>query len=313
MARPSTPRPVWPPAGARGAARRICRLCNAPLPPDAEPGTEWCDRPACQTRRRFEEDGRHVAAFREKDREIREKGEARTAAMLRTAAERIGAGTPDAVPHAVVPFLDVPLRPLTDERREAFLAHLDACIEAAFALPPGERPPRSDLEPPDDPDYSRRRAEVADEGRALDASCAACRGMCCMQGGQTHAFLTAGTIDFVRHQHPGIVPEEVRALYAERLPAESAERSCVFHGPLGCTLPRDVRADICNYWQCRARMALRERLQETGADRAIAIALARDHLQHPEAGAPVARVVSVTPEAFTQHDDLSADALPDRG
>ena len=98
----------------------------------------------------------------------------------------------------------------------------------------------------------------------------------------------------------------------ERLPARSIESSCVFHGPVGCTLPRNLRADICNYWQCSGRWELRERLGEAGESRAIAVALAGDHLEHPQAGSPVARVVSVTPGAVVEHDDLEVAALSEQ-
>ena len=232
--------------------------------------------------------------------------------MLQTSAARLGFTSPEEIPHGIVPFLDLPLVRLEPEARDAFLAHLDSCIDEAFACPPGTRPEPSSFERPDDEDYRRRLREMEREEAALDASCIACRGRCCVQGRGTHAFLSPGSISFVRHQFPELGPEEVRDLYVERLPDRSVDSSCVYHGAVGCTLPRNIRADICNYWQCSGRWELRERLRHTGESRAIAIALAGDHLEHPQAGAPVARLVSVTPGAVVEHDDLEVAALPEQ-
>ncbi|MEL6210410.1 MAG: hypothetical protein AAFR44_09575 [Pseudomonadota bacterium] len=87
--------------------------------------------------------------------------------------------------------------------------------------------------------------------------------------------------------------------------------SCLFHGPMGCTLPRAIRSDMCNHWQCGPRTELRMQLKAAGTDVAMAVSLAQDHLDHPEAGAPVARTVTVTPDGMTFHDDLKVEALPE--
>ena len=286
-----------------------CANCFQPVQ-GATASPAYCDKPVCQTRARMAVAGAIGRKAADDAARIRTLGAQRVAGMLREAAARIGAGLED-VPHEIVPFHSRPLVPTPPETRAAFLAHLDAIIAEAFAAEEGELPTLKNHEVEDDDVYTRRTAEAQDEGRALDASCAACQGVCCMQGHDTHAFLTARSIHFVRHQMPDATAEEIRALYTDRMPERSILKSCVFHGPVGCTLPRTVRADICNYWQCRARESLRQKIAARGgSDRAIAVALDTAHLDHPEAAAPVTRTVTVTPDALAFHDDLRPDAVP---
>ena len=172
----------------------------------------------------------------------------------------------DAVAHGPVPHLDRDLAPLPAARQAAFLAHLDAVVDRAFDRAIAEPPP--DAVP-----FARRLQEVPDDPPALAATCMACRGYCCLKGAATHAFLSPESIAFYRHLHPEASAEEVKNAYASRLPEQSIEGSCVYHGARGCVLPRTMRAEICNQWQCSDRLDLGRRLKASGREASLVVAL----------------------------------------
>jgi hypothetical protein len=81
------------------------------------------------------------------------------------------------------------------------------------------------------------------------AVCAVCAGACCHRAGD-HAFLDeAGIVRFMA-QNPKMEPANIVSKYAAHLPMLSYADSCVYHAVDGCTLPRSLRADICNTYRC---------------------------------------------------------------
>ena len=81
--------------------------------------------------------------------------------------------------------------------------------------------------------------------------CTVCAGRCCHSGGEK-AYLTATTIARVRGQNPGIRPREVFARYMAALGNKTVAGSCINHSTDGCSLSREMRADICNEYYCPA-------------------------------------------------------------
>lgn len=80
-------------------------------------------------------------------------------------------------------------------------------------------------------------------------ACTTCRGACCPQG-REHAFLVAEFLAWRLLEEPGLTPEAMVADYLARIPAETCEDSCVYHGPRGCVLPREIRGPTCNDFVC---------------------------------------------------------------
>jgi hypothetical protein len=132
----------------------------------------------------------------------------------------------------VLPGKESRLVPLADLKRDAFLAHINELV----SRPPAER--MEAAQPLDAP------------MPALAAACATCRGYCCRYGGN-RAFIDADTIERVRALHSGIENEEIAGLYSAAIPTRHVVDSCVFHGFQGCTLPRELRADVCNQYYCK--------------------------------------------------------------
>jgi hypothetical protein len=86
-------------------------------------------------------------------------------------------------------------------------------------------------------------------GRVARTACSLCRGFCC-KGGEEHAYLDERTMARVRLARPELDARAVIRLYTDRVPAESYESSCIFHGAQGCTLDRSLRSDLCNLYFC---------------------------------------------------------------
>ncbi|MBU6367904.1 MAG: hypothetical protein KJT01_16945, partial [Gemmatimonadetes bacterium] len=165
------------------------------------------------------------------------------------------AGVPG-LPVVLVPANTRGLVPLPEAARAGFRRHLDAVVADAFA-----RPLRDNTAGMSAQEAGERAdaGETASRDPGLAAhmvhgGCATCRGECCTAGG-TRAFLTADSLVRVRAQRAtlgvhGESPEAIAALYRDRLPAEHYEGSCVFHERTGCALPRALRANLCNRYQC---------------------------------------------------------------
>ena len=179
------------------------------------------------------------------------------------------------MPVVLVPANTRGLVPLPAAARDGFRAHLATVITEAFG-----RPLRDNTAPMS----AQEAGERDDAGETLSrdpglpahmvqGGCATCRGNCCTSGG-TRAFLTADAVHRVRAQQVTLgerapAPAAVMALYVEALPAEHYDGSCVFHGRQGCALPRQLRSNLCNRYQCGELTQLSRALQATGATRAF--------------------------------------------
>jgi hypothetical protein len=206
---------------------------------------------------------------------------ARTA-RLQAQADRIAAGLVATqqgdtapIPVVLMPANTRGLVPLPAAARDGFRAHLAMVITEAFV-----RPLRDNTVPMSTQEAGERddAGETLSRDPGLPAhmvlgSCATCRGSCCTSGG-TRAFLTADAVHRVRAQQVTLgedapAPAAITALYVEALPAEHYDGSCVFHARLGCALPRQLRSNLCNRYQCGELTQLSRALQATGATRAF--------------------------------------------
>lgn len=164
--------------------------------------------------------------------------------------------TPQSFPTFALPAQEKPLVPLAENRKALFRQYLDRIVQEAFAgTRSPEAPPFSQAE-----DTANCRDEIVP---ILRAGCAVCRGRCCGQGGD-HAFLTVALFLRFRAQHPQATPEDVYREYDSRLAERTYEDSCVYHQEQGCGLPRDLRPDICNSFECVELDELRREAPASG-------------------------------------------------
>jgi hypothetical protein len=138
----------------------------------------------------------------------------------------------------MVPLNRKALAPVAADRVRRLRKHLVASLRAERQM---KKPERFAAPPLPDPDGFA--------GEVARTACTLCQGWCC-KGGEEHAYLDERTMARVRRARPELDARGVLRLYSEHVPAEGYEKSCVFHGPLGCTLDRALRSDVCNNYFC---------------------------------------------------------------
>jgi hypothetical protein len=267
-------------------ASRTCAICDAALPPGARPkpvcdqlrcrwqydstppsrlcescgrllasrevGGRWCARLECQQARvrwQSEEARRKRHELEERGRQFRDR-----------VAEAAGVSDPRSYPLMLVPSITAPLTPVPEYRRADMAEHLAAVFAEAMVPVEGEEPP-----PPEPP-----TADRADP--VLVRGCATCRGHCCRLGGVNHAFLTVASIRRVLRTFPERTPEDLIQGYLDAI-GESLDGSCVYHGPMGCVLPRDLRGNMCNTYFCAPLLAFRDQLSADGPVQAFVLSV----------------------------------------
>ena len=132
------------------------------------------------------------------------------------------------------------------EHRERFQVHLRSIIAKASD---------TSAEPPE-PISTTDGAGESPVSQLLGRACGTCRGMCCRKAGDKNAYLAADSIQLYRARNPGASTDEIVAAYMSRIPDETYEGSCVFHGRDGCVLPRQLRSEMCNWYLCDSLIEL---------------------------------------------------------
>jgi hypothetical protein len=236
-------------------SRTPCVFCKGPLTVHQEVRGGVCDDPR---RRRSALQKRLQAAALQRQQEA-DKLRQQALAWRQEVVTRLGLANPEALTLAVLPSNDRPIIPLSAERRRTFRAHVVEIVSAA--LRPVTMESVEDKVP----------AEDAREDAMLGMACATCRGYCC-RGGGVHAYLDESTMRRYVRRHPHLVAEDVVEAFLGKLPQRSYRYSCVYHGRFRCTLPRDMRSDICNAFLCNGLGTFRSQLTESGHERAFAVA-----------------------------------------
>jgi hypothetical protein len=157
---------------------------------------------------------------------------------------------------AILPFNTARPSALPRERRDAFEAHLRSNITKAreqLAAGVVPTPPTAPVRRPDD---GRSEAEFEAERKLLGAGCAACRGQCCHLGGN-HAFNEVNTMMLYLQRFPTHDDETIVSRYLSYLAPRTLSRGCVYQEEGGCSLPRDLRSDVCNRFYCTSIRVLR--------------------------------------------------------
>jgi hypothetical protein len=231
----------------RSAYRQaVCRICGAGITVHQRVRGGVCERASCKRTALH----RDMARRREEAAAAKQRVEAFGRQLI---AAGPGPADVEAVAVALVPSNDQPVTRLPAGRRRAFREFLEQLIAETA---PGPEPADPDAVPPSE---------------LLALGCATCRGHCCRSGG-THAYLDEAIIRRYAAQHPEMTAPDIVEAYVERLPARSFQDSCVYHGLRGCVLPREMRAAICNWFQCDGLKSLAERLEQAAPQQVVAVA-----------------------------------------
>jgi hypothetical protein len=159
---------------------------------------------------------------------------------------------------------------MTKQRRERYRAHLREIIAEAIHLAP--------------------MAAVATAGPASAPSnlagnlCAMCGGGCCSRGGEK-AYLSGQTMRRVMEAQPGVSGDDILEAYMARVPVHARTGSCINHTAHGCSLPKEMRSDVCNRFSCESLARLQAAQRGPEAVQAVLIVRRmQDHWRRNEVG-----------------------------
>jgi hypothetical protein len=149
---------------------------------------------------------------------------------------------------AILPHNPFQSKPLSRKRRATFEANLRRNLAKARARLAAEEEPQpvTKLYSADD---SRTDAEREAERKLLGTACGMCRGRCCI-GGADHAFNDSDTMMRYLQRNPDHDDETIVDRYLSYIAPRTLSPGCIYQHKQGCTLPRDLRADICNRFYC---------------------------------------------------------------
>ncbi len=220
------------------AWKKACPYCQAPIRAQELIRPGHCGAESCARQ--------HILAGA---RKVEERKKQEDAARLRAAVKgarkclkSVAAShgcNPEDLIVTVVPYQNEPLTLLPEGRNQAFVAHLGNIVKQAFAIEPDEIS-QPNFSPNDEPEHP-----------VISAACAICQGRCCRLGAKKNAFLLPQNIRHHRLRNADLTPDQILEVYIAALPDISVRDACVFQGSEGCTLPRDLRSDVCNSFLCR--------------------------------------------------------------
>ncbi|MDQ5910882.1 MAG: hypothetical protein QG599_2979 [Pseudomonadota bacterium] len=245
---------------------QVCRVCASPLSIQ-----EWtlglCISPDC---RRF--------AVVEQAREYHERRVQQEQKLWEQAGQlrqqvlnRFGVGEPDAFQLAVIPAAVHRISRLPARRRREFRDYLKPLIDRAVALSAV-----SVIEP--DPTMESASMQETRLSAASGNACACCQGSCCRGGAYTHAYLGVETLQRYVAEHPDQQPDQILAAYLRYIGKETCEGSCVYQQADGCSLPREMRATICNDFYCGGLREFWAKVPATGPVRGFFVATTNDEI-----------------------------------
>jgi hypothetical protein len=156
----------------------------------------------------------------------------------RTRRQDVESDTDDDPLPVMVPRSDRTLASTPPERVRRLRKHLIVTLRALRTIKPPKRPPS----PP-------RPEPEGFAGRVAGTACGLCKGWCC-KNGEDDAFLDEQTLLRVRRASPALNARAILRLFLDRVPPDTYQGSCIFHGKQGCTLDRSLRSDVCNTYFC---------------------------------------------------------------
>jgi len=140
---------------------------------------------------------------------------------------------------------------LSEQRRNNYAEHLDKIIRQAIG-----NMESSEVEIDQHLDIREKLQNVEQqfkENPALrtisDNLCTMCKGGCCTSG-RDHAYLSAITIRRYLDTNPDLSAEDLLTNYISHLASETIDGACINQTIRGCSLPKELRSDICNYFYC---------------------------------------------------------------
>lgn len=154
-------------------------------------------------------------------------------------------------------------RPLAAARRERYRAHLLHIVAEACGIETLE--------------VSRPMPPAGSASTLQGQLCALCGGGCCTRGGE-RAYLSAATMRRFMDGQPQLSADEVVAACLDRLAVRTQTGFCINHTGTGCSLPKEMRSDICNRFSCESLARLQA--AQRGPDAVHAVLVVRRKQDH---------------------------------
>ncbi|MDV6029410.1 MAG: hypothetical protein F9B45_04750 [Phycisphaera sp. RhM] len=213
-------------------------------------------------------------------------------------ADACGMEHPERYLPVCVPSYKAELVPMTADRREALRAFLLVLIEDCTSEADAE--PATPTQAPDQAggaDSSDHDAASETLAEFLRVACTCCGGHCCTDG-DDHAYFTVDSMRRYLARHPDRSPDAIVDDYLQHVPEETHEASCVYHSATGCSLPRPMRSDLCNSFECYGLTQLRDQVAENAGTGLFIAATNQQQVMHHrfvEPRRPVSTTVPATP------------------
>lgn len=239
----------------------LCEVCHHPLPTPAK-FPRICGNAACQRAALAQQTHAYLL-----QRAAQEKLLYEQAGQLRNQVlQAFGVRRAQSFTVRVIPNVYRPVMRLSRLRRQQFRAHLEALLEQLDSAPPAPAVP-----------------EVVTVSPQLQTAsqhvCACCQGFCCLGGLHSHAYLKVETLQRYMAAHPRLSRRQVLREYLRHIGTYTYTDSCVYHQADGCSLPAELRADICGRFYCGELQKFREEALATGVVRGFFAAVADGELQ----------------------------------
>ncbi|MDH5181774.1 MAG: hypothetical protein OEZ39_18205 [Gammaproteobacteria bacterium] len=103
-----------------------------------------------------------------------------------------------------------------------------------------------------------------------DTLCTLCKGGCCIKGAE-HAYLSVFSMRQYMDEHPDVTAADIVDLYLSHVPALGIQGSCINQTRSGCSLPRELRSDICNGYYCDTLKAWKQQAMASEQDGAVLV------------------------------------------
>lgn len=129
-------------------------------------------------------------------------------------------------------------------------------------------------------DTSTLAPSTADDSHPQGARlCAQCKGSCCEHGAGWRAFIDLTLLQRWQAQNPRFTLQDAVQAYVEMLPPSHVHGSCLYQTALGCAMPRQHRANICNGFACDALQATQRAAAADSQARVVAITFHQDRVE----------------------------------
>lgn len=267
-ARPNRPKR----SPASGHAHFSCCVCNKEISRRQARLFKTCDDWKCRCQ--FNRDLQQHA--HEQEAKFAERHQAFWDSLSRkreTLAEQDSVAESSTYLPVCVPTFDKDLVPVDEERRSELLAHLQTLATDLM----GETDASEQKASTNDEQVADQR-NLDQQDHLLSIACATCGGYCCQDGGN-RGYIDAKTFRRYANSRRESEPDQVVAEYLDRVPDSSYQDSCIFHGSRGCVLPREMRSDLCNNFECYGLKQVRELIEERKTNRCFIAATQNETLR----------------------------------